>query len=488
MTDQEEWSSDSSQAVEISIVQAGQASPKALSTFHPEFTYPIFGEEERIFGYQGLRIHFRFAAHDLRPVVQISYDKKFKPVGDTKATDIKETLEDWIPSTAFEKATAFDAHLQNDSAAKDFKPPGELIDSYTSREREFEIWSGELTDPAVQEIISRIQIFIPFFIEGGMPLDLGDEEWTQARWRVFFLYEKLPRSPNANTSSYSIVGYSTSYRFLTYVPPAQKPSLQTFTLPPPTPIHPASLPSRARISQFLILPPHQHHSHGSHLFNAITRTFLADPTISEITVEDPNEAFDDLRDYCDYARLRANNTFSQITLNTSLPPSTMSHKQRVVPTSHLLDVPLLESLRRKNKLAPRQFYRLVELYLLSLIPPYKRQSGVARLTQRGKTKDDDDRAYYYWRLLVKQRVYKKNRDVLVQLDRSERIEKVEQTVGEVAGDYERLLRGIEGGKGTATETGSVRRKRKVVLDDEDEDDDAEQAGEASALKRRREME
>lgn len=68
-----------------------------LSTFHPEFTYPIFGDEERIFGYQGLRIHFRFASHDLRLSVKISYDKKFKSVGDTKATDIKETLKDWIP-------------------------------------------------------------------------------------------------------------------------------------------------------------------------------------------------------------------------------------------------------------------------------------------------------------------------------------------------------------------------------------------------------
>lgn len=71
---------------------------------------------------------------------------------------------------------------------KNFKPPGELIDSYTSKERNYEIWSGELTDPAVQEIMSRMQIFTSFFIEGGMPLDLGDEEWTQARWRVFFLY------------------------------------------------------------------------------------------------------------------------------------------------------------------------------------------------------------------------------------------------------------------------------------------------------------
>lgn len=112
---------------------------------------------------------------------------------------------------------------------------------------------------------------------------------------------------------------------------------------------------------------------------------------------------------------------------------------------------------------------------------------MARLTQRGKTKDDDDRAYYYWRLLVKQRVYKKNRDVLIQLARSERIEKVEETVGEVAGDYERLLIRLDGAQGTKNGTRSLRRKRKAVLDDEDEDDD-EEVGEGSTAKRRREPE
>ena len=69
-----------------------------LSSFHPQFTYPIFGEEESIFGYQGLRISLRFAAHDLQPNVRITFDKKFKPVGDTKAADIQEILQDWIPS------------------------------------------------------------------------------------------------------------------------------------------------------------------------------------------------------------------------------------------------------------------------------------------------------------------------------------------------------------------------------------------------------
>ena len=115
---------------------------------------------------------------------------------------------------------------------------------------------------------------------------------------------------------------------------------------------------------------------------------------------------------------------------------------------------------------------------------------MARLTQRGKTKDDDDRAFYYWRLLVKQRVYKQNRDLLIQLNRGERIDKVEQTVGEIAGDYERLLRGLENRKDLdplivsasngkeerieeppPSERKRGLRKRKVIIIDDDDDDD-----------------
>ena len=90
-------SSNANEALRISFVQAGEGSPKPLSTFHPQWTYPIFGEEERIFGYQGLNLNLRFAAHDLRPNLEISYDKRFKTVGETKATDLQETLQGWLP-------------------------------------------------------------------------------------------------------------------------------------------------------------------------------------------------------------------------------------------------------------------------------------------------------------------------------------------------------------------------------------------------------
>ena len=208
----------------------------------------------------------------------------------------------------------------------------------------------------------------------------------------------------------------------------------------------------------------------------MVQTFLESPHCSEITVEDPNEAFDDLRDYCDYTRLLRNGTLAPIKLNTDIDPKLSQKRIGVrVPTSKLLDLPMIEKLRKQNKIAPRQFARLVEMHLLSQIAPHNRQAGTARLTQRGKASDQNDRAFYYWRLLVKQRVYKKNKDVLIQLDRGERVDKVEQTVGEVAGDYERLLRGMEKWEGGESGGSSVRRERAkrktIVVDDEDEEDE-----------------
>ena len=42
-------------------------------------------------------MNLRFAAHDLRPNIEVLYDKRFKAVGDTKATNIDETLKEWTP-------------------------------------------------------------------------------------------------------------------------------------------------------------------------------------------------------------------------------------------------------------------------------------------------------------------------------------------------------------------------------------------------------
>jgi histone acetyltransferase 1 len=85
--------------VHISLVSNAEGGPKTLHTFNPKFTYPIFGDEERIFGYQGLNINLRYNASDMRPGLQITYNKKFKTVGETSPTDLKAVLEQYLPKS-----------------------------------------------------------------------------------------------------------------------------------------------------------------------------------------------------------------------------------------------------------------------------------------------------------------------------------------------------------------------------------------------------
>lgn len=90
-------STSSNDAVHISLV-----TPNGLRhTFHPKFTYPVFGDEETIFGYQGLKINLKYHVSDMRPVVQVTYNKKFKAVGETEPTDVKAILEGVLPKSRF---------------------------------------------------------------------------------------------------------------------------------------------------------------------------------------------------------------------------------------------------------------------------------------------------------------------------------------------------------------------------------------------------
>src|ERR1700761_2121379 len=75
---------------------------------------------------------------------------------------------------AFTKLSDYENSVQNDSKAKDFSPPGKLVHSYKSKNRNYEIWAGSLADDNVRNLLGRAQVFIPFFIEGGTPLVLDD--------------------------------------------------------------------------------------------------------------------------------------------------------------------------------------------------------------------------------------------------------------------------------------------------------------------------
>lgn len=214
----------------------------------------------------------------------------------------------------------------------------------------------------------------------------------------------------------------------------------------------------------------------------------------ELTIEDPNEQFDALRDTADYCLLRPEFLKHNVNLNPD-PLGAYSQKKRPrnVPTSALIPTKLLHDIRKSFKIEPTQFAHVLEMYLLGQIPQSHRLAGgtnLARLLiKKFKAENEDDRRYYWWRMLTKQRLYKKHKELLNELELLDRVEKLDATVQNVEEGYEITLDALEGrlpedeseeeaeanDQASKAPTGSrdrrVKRKLTVMEDDDDEEED-----------------
>lgn len=92
---------NANEALTISLVRPEALAIEKLASFNPKFTYPIFGEDERIFGYKGLKINLQFDARNLRPHLSVSSIKKFNAVGDVEAVNVREVMKEFLPGGSF---------------------------------------------------------------------------------------------------------------------------------------------------------------------------------------------------------------------------------------------------------------------------------------------------------------------------------------------------------------------------------------------------
>lgn len=417
----------------LSLVSPSPSGVKTIShSFHPRFTYSIFGESDEIFGYQNLEINLRYNASDMRPNLSVSYSKKFPAVGETEATDIDGILHDFLPEVAFQKKKDFETAIKN--LREDWTPPGELATTFSSHGNTFEIWKGSLADPAMKQLVNRIQILVPFFIEGGSAIDVEDPDAD--RWTIFLLYQKKEAASEADKNPYIFAGYGTAYRFFHFrlpTPPSSpsEADLEKATLSQDFDL--AQLPCRTRISQFLIIPLFQGKGLGPKLYSHIFDEYIKHPQTVELTVEDPNEAFDDLRDIADLQYLRTLPEFQALRINTDLTIP----KNGPAP-SNIVDKAACDAVRAKAKMAPRQFARVLEMQLMSQLPEPVRP-GIAPEKAAATATKEQQHEYRLFRLMLKKRLYKHNRDALGELEIPERIARLDETVSSVEFDYARLL-------------------------------------------------
>lgn len=214
-----------------------------------------------------------------------------------------------------------------------------------------------------------MQIFTLFFIESASFIDEND-----ASWELFLTF---------NVTTKQCVGYSTVYKYWKY------PGARIFD-------DAGNTSESRKISQFLIFPTYQGKKHGAALYNAMVDFWLKDDQITDITVEDPNESFDALRDRNDFKRLYNDRLHEEIPNELPISEEWISAK------------------RQHYKIERRQFMRLLEMILLLNSSPN-------------------------FRLQVKKRLYEKNYDILSDLDISARNDKLQEAFLSIKEEYEMIL-------------------------------------------------
>jgi len=280
-----EYVCDSNEALEFKLIRSAQDLEDDSVSFKPEMSHQIFGDSESIFGYKDLTVKLYYSACRLTMYLGLKAQAAIDPrqyggiEPDNVLDIIKEKLQ--IHNVLF-NIDEFTKALQDDES---FQPFGEKLTSFTVEQdngnKNFEIYHCDTTNKKFLNFHERLQTFILFYIDAASYIDVDDP-----KWQFFVIYEKY-RSASGSTY-YAVAGYSTVYEYYAY----------------PDRVRP-------RISQMLVLPPFQRQGLAANLLCSIYHHYQSQDCVADITVEDPNEQFQYLRDFVDACLCSSLQSFSK---------------------------------------------------------------------------------------------------------------------------------------------------------------------------------
>ncbi|EGC40025.1 hypothetical protein DICPUDRAFT_93443 [Dictyostelium purpureum] len=331
------------------------------SSFHPVYSHQIFGEEETIVGYDPLRFNVLFGAGSLISHIDTNYTLNSNNITNVEGELLKIFSKQDPPISK----ESFYKYIEEKE--KLFRPPGKKIYEYTvtdketGRERDFEVYYGSLSDPQIEKYHERMQIFVLWFIDGSSYV------FVEPNWDLFITFEK--RKMDGETR-YGLTGYCTVYNF--YHHPSQ---------------------TRERVSQFLILPPYQKMGHGSKLLNSIYNYYknndgLYGP-VYDVTVEDPADEFNALRNYVDLKNILDDKLFDNVKLDLNAN-----------------NTEVFEKIRKSLLIPHKQSKLCLEIFMFS----------------KFISTPVSDPKFKQFRISIKKRLYKQN------IGDSEQIDKMKQQV------------------------------------------------------------
>ncbi|KAG5373132.1 Histone acetyltransferase type B catalytic subunit [Yarrowia sp. C11] len=422
----EDWIKNSNEVLTINLdvsdssgkgKEVGEG-PDKSHVFNPDFTYPIYGDIETIIGYKDLQLNLKMDASTLLPLVTMSFTERLERDGVFFDDPVKKLLEHLPEETATDESDWEERRAKE--LADGFKPVGEDVGSFSADGEKYTVYRSTLDDPETLKLHMRLRIFVLLFIEAGSFIDNEDD-----RWEIYFVY-------NSNNE---IVGFSTVYCYWFLEPSVKQEKAPKDASLEQLKKQPFSPTLRKRISQFVILPPHQGKGIGGHLYSLLFRRFHADPNVYEVTVEDPSEAFDDLRDRCDLKWLTDQGFSSEVfkmlqttSAQGTKPGEVVVGKSKIVAGEFWTQ--WLEERRMKYKMVDRQFYRCFEMILLACLE-------VPSPSKKRNFKDS--------RLFIKKRVFMRNKEFLEDMESNAMVmSKLQETYESMVEDFTRIMKPVLG--------------------------------------------
>lgn len=265
-----------------------------------------------------LTTQLQFASGSLKQYLNVEYTDKLESEA-TPADDIEGTLYKFIPSDYTKSENAFQTTVEAD--AKTFKPLGEKIASYVPPAVNGK-GKGKANGavPAPSDDDDAAVVFEVYHVRtrlvcadirqhGRLPASENtiDEcrSLSCSSSRVEAIFRRTRRCGNSSHCAYD-TGRQSDIRFER----RKIDGVFTYHFAGYTSVYPFwCFPDlvRVRLSQFVILPTYQHYGHGcesawrmilttARLYQALFSYVREREGVAELTVEDPAEAFEDLRD------------------------------------------------------------------------------------------------------------------------------------------------------------------------------------------------
>ncbi|XP_028158582.1 histone acetyltransferase type B catalytic subunit [Ostrinia nubilalis] len=265
---------DGNEILEFKLVRSPEDIENDEVSFGPEMCHQVFGENENIFGYTDLHIRLYYSAASLQTYLGIEYTDKIEPSKSDgmKADDVEGALKKVLAPGYVTNLDRFVSLLEKD---KSFTPHGRLLHAFSvtphdgGEKRTFEVYYSETSTPGFLAFHERLQTFLLWYVDAASFIDVDDDQWT-----FFTVFEKYQSAEGA--WRYAAAAYATVYRYYAY------------------PRH-----LRPRVSQVLTLPPARKLGLCANLLQAIYSHFVIIPEVVDITVEDPSQDFQRIRDYVD---------------------------------------------------------------------------------------------------------------------------------------------------------------------------------------------